>query len=264
MTGHTVFTASGSSAAPVRGAAWIAVLRTEFRLYLRDPIGPLWGVLVPVAAFAVLGAVTGLRDPVDSLGGASYLEIYLSTLPLLAATMTALAGLPQVVATYRERGVLRRYGVTPMRPSAVLGAQLVVYLGAALLAGVLVLLIAAVADGVGPGAMTWGWLLALTLSIGAVLGLGLLVAAVTPTAKVAGAVGTVLFFPLMFGAGLWIPLMAMPPVMRGICQWTPLGAADRAMVAAVVGDVPPASALLALAGYAVVLWWLAVRCFRWS
>ena len=248
-----------------RGAhAWRAVLRTEFRLFGRDPIATVWGFLLPVAAFVVLGCISGLDDPSPDLGGQTYLAVYQSVLPLLGAAMIALAALPPTIGAYRERGVLKRYAVTPMSPSRVLGAQLVIHFIAALCTGLVILLVGAIAFGTSPGAMTWGWLLTLVLTIPALLGLGLFVAAVTPTSKVAGAVGTVLFFPLMFGAGLWVPRASMPDLMRTICDWTPLGAANRAMSATLAGDAPPVFALLALVGYAVVLWLLAVRLFRWS
>ncbi len=244
--------------------AWSAVLRTETRLFGRDPVATIWGFLLPVVAFVVLGCVHGLKTPSPDLSGGTYLEVYQSVLPLLGASMIALAALPPVIAAYRERGVLKRYAVTPMSPNSVLGAQLVIHFAAALCTGLVVLLVGVFAFDTGPGATTWGWLLTLVLTIPALLGLGLFVAAVTPTAKVAGAVGTVLFFPLMFGAGLWVPRATMPPAMRAICDWTPLGAADRAMSATVAGHAPPVFALLALVAYAVVLWLLAVRLFRWS
>lgn len=250
---------------PPRAAhAWNAVLRTEFRLFAREPVATVWGFVLPVAAFVVLGVVPGLSDPSPALGGVSYLGVYQSVLPLLGASMLALAAMPPVVGAYRERGVLKRYAVTPMSPAAVLGAQLVIQFLAALATGVVVLVVGIVAFDTGPGAMTWGWLLTLVLSIAALLGLGLVVAAVTPTSKVAGAVGTVLFFPLMFGAGLWIPRASMSVVVRRICDWTPLGAADRAMTATLAGHAPPPLALVALGVYAVVLWSLAVRLFRWT
>lgn len=254
-----------TTAAVRRGAhPWRAVLRTEFRLFRRDPVTTVWGFLLPVAAFVVLGCLSGLDDPSPDLGGQTHLAVYQSVLPLLGAAMIALAALPPTIGAYRERGVLKRYAVTPMSPSGVLGAQLVIQFTAALCTGLVILLTGAIAFGTGPGAMTWGWLLTLVLTIPALLGLGLFVAAVTPTSKIAGAVGTVLFFPLMFGAGLWVPRAAMPHLMRTVCDWTPLGAANRAMSATLTGDAPPVSALLALVVYAVVLWALAVRFFRWS
>lgn len=257
-------TAPAAGARIRRTSAWRSVLRTEARLFSRDPIGIVWGIALPVAAFVILGFLPALRQASPDLRGGTYLEVYQSVLPLLGAAMIALTALPPVIGHYREHGVLRRYAVTPMSPVRVLGAQLVIHLVAAVCTGALVLVIGAVAFRTGPGATIWAWVLTLVLAALSLLGLGVFVAAVTPSAKVAGAVGTVLFFPLMFGAGLWVPRAAMPDLMRSITDWTPLGAANRAMTAAVAGEVPPVFALLALVGYAVGLWLLAVRLFRWS
>jgi len=61
----------------------------------------------------------------------------------------------------------------------------------------------------------------------AMVALGLLIGAVAPTARTAGAAGTVLFFPLMYFAGLWTPQLSA--TARHIGQFTPLGAAVRAL-----------------------------------
>ena len=73
-----------------------------------------------------------------------------------------------------------------------------------------------------------------------------------------------LFFPLMFFAGLWIPRAQMPASLRRSAtspRWAP---AVRAVQAAMRGAWPPAAALVVLAGYAVVFSVAAARFFRWE
>ena len=54
----------------------------------------------------------------------------------------------------------------------------------------------------------------------------------------AGAIGTLLFFPLMFFAGLWVPQATMPATLRDISDYTPLGAAVQALQDAAGGHWP--------------------------
>ncbi len=96
------------------------------------------------------------------------------------------------------------------------------------------------------------------------LTLGLLVASLARTGRVAGAVGTMLFLPLMFFAGLWMPQATMPAALRRVGDDTPLGAAVSALQHSMAGQWPPASGLAVLAGYTLVFGLLAWRFFRWE
>lgn len=95
-------------------------------------------------------------------------------------------------------------------------------------------------------------------------GLGLLVAALAPTASAASGIGTMLYFPLMFLAGAWTPGPLMPALARRIADFTPLGAASAAMQDAWVGDWPSLLHLAVLAASAVALGALSARLFRWE
>ena len=104
-------------------------------------------------------------------------------------------------------------------------------------------------------------LLLLTLAL---LALGMFVAAVSPTGKVANALGSILFFPLMFFAGLWIPLPLMPGTLRTGGDFTPRGAGVQALQEAAAGDWPQLGHLAVLAGWIVVMSAAAARFFRWE
>jgi ABC-2 type transport system permease protein len=250
-------------ARPPRHSAMRTAIHTEVRLFRREPAGIAWGFALPVIAFAVLASVPGVKHASSALHGASFAQVYQSIIILLATAILGLAALPPVVGAYRERGVLRRFAVTPLAPTRVLSVQLIIHFALAVLTAAVVLVVGA-AVGIGPGSEFLGWVIAFVLTAAAMLGLGLLIAAIAPNAKVANAIGGVLFFPMMFSAGLWIPRQTMPDLMRTICDWTPLGAANRAMTGAVIGAFPSWASLAALTGYAIAFGWLAVRTYRWD
>jgi ABC-2 type transport system permease protein len=105
-----------------------------------------------------------------------------------------------------------------------------------------------------------GYLLA-ALSMFAV---GLLVASLAPTGKSAGAAGTLLFFPFVFFAGLWIPRDSMNDVLRTISDVTPLGAGVQALQDATAGHWPQPLHLAVMLGWTIVAGGLAARYFRWE
>lgn len=98
----------------------------------------------------------------------------------------------------------------------------------------------------------------------ALLAGGLLIAAVAATNQTAQAIGLFAFFPLMFFAGLWLPIPSMPPVLQHISHVTPLGAAVQALQYASDGQWPHPQQLLILLAYTVVLGAAAVKLFRWE
>lgn len=244
-------------------ADW-TMLRIEYRLFMREPVGLVWGLALPVIAFVVLGLIPALSRPETYLHGSSFLTAYQPVLILVSVALLSLNGLPQILGSYRERGVLRRLQATPMPPARMLAAQLVIHLAVGVIEAAVILAIGAIAFHVPLPHQLAGWALAYLLACSAMLSLGVLIAAVSPSGKTANAAGTLLFFPIAFFAGLWMPRPSMPHLLGEISDYTPLGAAIRAMAAATAGDFPPVGALGALAGFAVLFCALAVKLFRWS
>ncbi|MEU7019896.1 ABC transporter permease [Streptomyces sp. NPDC046203] len=239
------------------------MLRTEVRLFLREPAALFWVIVSPTVLLAILGSIPSFREATGD-DGRRPVDLYVPVAVLFALIMSGLQALPPVLAGYRERGILRRLSTTPVRPGALLGAQLVLHGGAALVSGLLVITVGRVAFDVAlPGHLP-GYVVALLLAIAASLALGSAVCAVSRTAKMAQAVGSAVFFPSMFTAGVWLPVQQMPDTLRGIVEFTPLGAASQALDAAMRGDWPAWSALGILALWTVLLTGAAVRWFRWE
>ena len=77
-------------------------------------------------------------------------------------------------------------------------------------------------------------------------------------------IGTVLFYPLLFFAVLWVPRELMSETLRRASDFTPLGAAVRALQDSMHGHLPPIQALLVMAAYTVLFGVAAVMSFRWE
>ncbi len=170
-----------------------------------------------------------------------------------------------VIGQYRERGILRRLGVTPVRPLTLLLAKLTVWAASAIAVG-------------GAASSRWsgspstcrrhrrqaGSSSSVLLGIGSVFALGMLAAAVAPTARSAAGLGWLLFFPNMFLAGIYFPTEEMSSTMRQIGNFTPLGSALHAVRDSWMGLDPRPEYLGIMAAYAVILGALAARFFRWE
>jgi ABC-2 type transport system permease protein len=236
----------------------------EIKLLLREPAAVFFGVAFAPILVVVLGSIPGFRKPVADLGGARVIDLYV---PVCAAFVLAILGLavvPTALAIYRERGVLRRMSTTPVPPARLLGANLLAGLAMGLVAIIALLAVGRIAFGVALPRQLLGYALALVLAAAAVFALGLVVAAVAPSGKASSVIGNLLFFPLMFFAGLYVPREAMPHALRQVSDYTPLGAGVQALRDASTGSWPHATHLAVLAGYLAVFSLAAARLFRWE
>jgi ABC-2 type transport system permease protein len=98
----------------------------------------------------------------------------------------------------------------------------------------------------------------------ALFGLGLVVAAIASTEKMAAALAQLLLYPLLFFSGVYIPSIYFPTYLNAISGFTPVGAAVAGMTDAFKGTFPSIQALLVTAAYAIIFGLIAVPKFRWE
>jgi ABC-2 type transport system permease protein len=253
---------------PLRGqarrTAFSKIVLNEARLTWRRPVSPIAGVALPVVLLVIFGELAVFHQASARLGGLTEFDVYVPILMVFALAMLALLGLPMPLASYRELGVLRRLSTTPVPRWWLLAAQSLVQLCAAVAALVVVIGMSIAAFGAPAPANPGGLVLSVVLTSAGLFAIGLLIAAAARTAYGASVIGRLAFFPLIFFAGLWLPRPLMPGVLLDISNYTPLGAAVRAIQASMLQGFPPAAPLLVLASYAVVFGYLAQRFFRWE
>jgi len=246
------------------GTAFGKIVLNEVRLARRSPMPIIGSIALPVILMIIFGEVPESAATVSTLGGLTLFAVYLPIIMALGLTMITLLGLPGPLVSYRELGVLRRLSTTPVPPSWLLSAQVVVQFGAAL-AGLLIVNVASVtAFGAPVPKSVTGLALSCLLAIAGLFALGLLIAAVAPTAGSVNAISRLALIPLMFFAGLWLPRALMPAILQDISNYSPLGAAVEAIQYSMQTGFPPARPLLVLAVYAVAFGFAARRFFRWG
>lgn len=236
----------------------------QLKLFLREPGAVFFAIAFPALLVAILGSIPGFREPKQYLGGLRVIDLYVPIAIAFVLVMLSLNLLPAALATYRERGILRRLATTPVGPITLLAAQMLMTLLMAVVAVLLVLGVGRLGFDVALPQQPVGFALAFVLGAAAVLAMGLVLAAVAPSAASAQGIGTVLFFPIMFFAGLYVPRAVMPGILRDVSDYTPLGATVQALQDAAGGAWPHPLHLAVMAAYAVVFGLVAVRTFRWQ
>jgi ABC-2 type transport system permease protein len=245
-------------------AAFREMVRYETRLALRIPRGLFAGAFVPTMLLVLFGSIPSTNKHLAVLGGLTYFEVYVPVFLAMVIAAIGLIGLPVPLASYRERGILRRLSTTPAPPAWVLAAQLILNLRFVAVELVLLLVVATAGFGLAAPKSPGGLALALALTIAALFSIGLWITAIARTEQTAGALAIACFFPMMYFAGLFYPRAETAKALVDVGNFTPLGAAVQAIQSALLTGFPPLEPLLVLPAYAVVFAALAVRFFRWE
>ncbi len=237
----------------------------EAKVFLRDPGAPAIVVGIPLALLLVFGLMPGANEPDPKYGGHSALATVIAPMAVtILLAMLALTHFPNVLGTYREKGLLKRLSASPVSPSRLLAAQLLVNLAAAV---VVVLLIAGVGGlvlGIPLPGNPAGFLISIVLGALSLFSVGLLVAALAPTGRAASGIGSAVFFPMLALGGVWVPKEQLPVVLQHVADVLPLGSTLNALRATWAGDAPELLQLGAMVVFAVGCTTIAARVFRWE
>ncbi|MEE8603691.1 ABC transporter permease [Euzebya tangerina] len=246
-------------------SALTTLTRTQTKVFLREPVVVVFGLVFPAVLLLVIGNVfPGATEVNAELGNQSLVEIYAPAAAVMALLTLGIAMLPQALGLDRERGILRRLSATPAHPGLLVTAHIAVQAAAVTVATVGAVLVAVLAFDV-PLPQSPGWfVLSFVLSTWALLAIGALVGALVPNAQAGAGAGMLLYFPMLFFAGIYLPLEIMPASLQAISSWTPPGAAVNALSDAWAGTAPTSTSLLVLAVTAATAGGLAARFFRWE
>jgi ABC-2 type transport system permease protein len=100
----------------------------EIKIFLREPLGAIGTIVIPVLVFLVVGRLVGHGLPASSLPANSFVQVGLPVLASVLIAVSAVLSLVTIISIYREGGILRRLRATPLRPQTILAAHVIVKL----------------------------------------------------------------------------------------------------------------------------------------
>lgn len=227
--------------------------------------------IVQQANLAAAGVTTpALRLRAEPVEDESIKPIQYMTPGLIgwAVAVGAMFGAALTLVTWRQKKILRRLRLAPVRAATVVSARVAVSIGIALVQ--LAIFIGVALLPYFGLTLSHSWWMAIPLVTSATLAfmaLGLLAGSWTKTPEATSAVANLIILPMAFLSGSFFPLDNAPGWLRSLSQVLPLKHLNDAMLDVMVRGEGPASALPAiglLLAFALLVGAIATRLFRWE
>ena len=233
------------------------LLTTELRLLTRDSLTLTFVLAFPIISMLIIGGVFG-TEPDDAFP-VNPSHWYVASYFTVVIGATGLIMLPVHIASYRERGVLRRFAASGFPRWSFALAELALGLTAIAVAGPLLLAVAAPVYGLPEVHDPIRVIAGIVAGSVAFISIGVLLGTLLPSSRAAQAVGLMLFFPsFLLGVG-GPPPAVMSDAMREVSERLPLALATDAIREPWLGIGNGTGPLLAVIAIAVVACALAAR-----
>ena len=238
----------------------------EIKIFMREPLGAIGTIAVPVLMFVVIGRVLGRRAVTASSRFSALIGVDVPVFASVMITLSAVLSLVTIISIYREGGILKRLRATPLRPHTILMAHVLVKLLLTAVTLILMMLAGKRYYPVGASVHVFAFSLAVLFSTFSILSIGFLVASLVPTARFAQPIGTVVLYPMLGLSGLFVPIDALPPALQTVARMLPLTYAVSLLKGIWVGDSWSAHLgdVAALAIVFAVFTALSAKLFRWE
>lgn len=243
-----------------RKISWV-----EMKLYLREPLAAFFTLGFPMMMLFMFGSMYG-NEPVPMFGGYGTVDVSVPSYIVMIIGTSGMMSFVPLIAGYRERGILRRFSTTPIRPIVFLAAEVTVLFAMTVAGMILLILTGKVVYGLRFMGHVLPVAAAFVLSCLCFYSLGFLLSAVLPTYRTASTVTMVLFYPMLFMSGAGLPRELLPDWMRRVGEVFPMTHAVTLMKGVWFGEPwrefkTEVAILVAVLAVGTVL---SARFFRWD
>ncbi|HEX4952757.1 MAG TPA: ABC transporter permease [Thermoanaerobaculia bacterium] len=239
------------------------LIKTELRMFLREPVAVFFTLVFPFIPLLLFGTLFGATeaDP-----GFRVIDVYVPALIAMVIAFLGLMGMPIALSQHREQGVLKRFRVSPVRLWMVLGAHCAVQLCLLVVVSVLIVVFADLIFGIKFMLHFPAFVSVALLGCLALFTLGFALVGLCSSPRTTQAVGSALFFLMLFSSGAAIPRRQFPPWLREATDYVPLSHLVDSLTTAWLGQdmSERTGSLLVLAALAVASFVVARMSFRWE
>lgn len=225
----------------------------------------IFAVIMPIVVLIILGIVFG-QKPAFEGADYSFLDQSFGALCSISICAGGVMGLPLVISDYRSKQILKRYKVTPIKPSLVLLAEVAMYVVYAVVSLITLFLVATCFFGFRMRGNFVLFLLGFLMVMVSIFSIGMMVGGIAKNSKIAGIIASALYFPMLVFSGATLPYEVMPDVMQKVVDVLPLTQGIKILkntaLGLPIGDVT-VSVIIMLA-IAAICGFISVKFFKWE
>src|SRR5688572_17733195 len=169
----------------------------ELKIFLREPLGAIGSLLLPVLVFVLLGRLVGSRLQPSALATNGFLRIGLPVFTVVISGLSAVLWLVASISIYREGGSRKRLRGTPLRPVPIVAAPVLVKLLSPSRSITALLLAGRRFYPVDMDAPLLSLAVALSIATISPMSMGFLIASIVPSARFAQPLGSLILYPMV-------------------------------------------------------------------
>ncbi len=241
------------------------MLKTEIKLSLRGMDMFIFAICMPIIVLVVLGIIYG-NKPAFTGADYTFLEQSFGAIATIAICAGGVMGLPLVISDYRSKHILKRFKVTPIKPTIILLVQVTIYALYSLVSLITLFVIATVFFKFRMQGSIFQFILGWLLVMISMFSIGMMVGGISKNSKVAGIIASLLYFPMLIFSGATLPYEVMPTAMQKIVDILPLTQGIKILKSATLG-LPVGNAILPIVimiVITIICSTIAIKFFKWE
>lgn len=192
----------------------VKIALIEAKLFFRQKIAVFFTFLFPLFLLFLFGSIWG-KEP-------NYFSYLLPMLVSIVAFSNALYGVGAVLSFYRESGILKRIGITPLPARTYIYGLLASRFFLVILQAFFLFILASIFYDVKVKGNFGALILTIIIGILSMISIGGIVASFSKTYEASIAISNVLFTPLSFLSGAFIPIFILPKFLQTVAKGSPL------------------------------------------
>ncbi|HHU63740.1 MAG TPA: ABC transporter permease [Clostridiales bacterium] len=241
------------------------ITAVEWKLINREFITLFFALIFPVLMLLLFGTIYGNR-PSEIMGGYGTVDVSTPGYTNMIIAVTGLMSFPLTLAQYREKKILRRFMVTPVKPVEILLSQFFVNILMTVLGLVVLIALGKVVFDLHFYGNVLEAIVAFIVILLGIFSIGLFIGGLSKNMKMCTTIAYIVYFPMLFLSGATIPIEIMPQSIINISKVLPMSYGVSLLKGIWLGGhlSDHVKEIVILLSIAVVSGGFAVKFFKWE